>query len=29
VKNTPAGAEVCLRWEGFVEKIGFELGVKE
>jgi len=23
------GSPVCARWEGFVEKVGFEPGVKE
>jgi len=27
--GSPMGKEVKLRWEAFVEKVGFELGVKK
>jgi len=27
-EGSPIGKEVKLRWEGFVEKVGFEPGVK-
>jgi len=28
-EGSPSSKEVKLRWEGFVEKVGFEPGVKE
>jgi len=28
-KGSPMGKEEKLSWEGFVEKVGFEPGVKE